>query len=294
VTSKLNTIGVVIKRDPGEIPRLDEFNYTILCGIENECERLGLNMMYASLPVNEHSHALTWSPLLESEDVDALIIVGIVFSDPEVTARIPKHIPVVLVDSYASGIICDNVVTQNVRGAYTGVQYLIEQGHSCIGLIGSAPTCCEHPSISERRQGYLKALADCGITQTYIEDSLLTGKSAYEATVRLLERAPEVTAIFACNDDVAAVVMRAVKDLKRQIPRDISVLGFDDGRIAANTEPPLTTVRVEKELMGSLAVRQLYERAANYDRPPITVQLGTRLVQRSSIYTLANRPELSA
>lgn len=294
VASRLNTIGVVVKRDPGEFPRIDEFNYAILCGIENECERLGLNMMYASLPVNEYSQAQTWSPLLASSEVDGLVIVGIVFSDPTVTKRIPNHIPVVLVDAYAPRITCDTVVTNNISGAYEGVEYLIEQGHFSIGLIGSVSTHHEHPSICERRQGYLKALSDHRITRTYIENSLLQEKSAYEATLRLLQRAPEVTAIFACNDDTAAAAIRAVKDMRLRVPEDVSILGFDDTGIAANSEPPITTIRVDKELMGALAVRQLYERAANFDRPPITTQLGTRLVLRDSVCRLTNRPGNSA
>src|SRR5215213_1216310 len=81
VASKISTIGVVVKRDPGEHPRLDPFNYAVLCGVEDECERLGLNLMYASLPVDEFSHATTWSPLLENGDVDGLVIVGVVFND---------------------------------------------------------------------------------------------------------------------------------------------------------------------------------------------------------------------
>ena len=127
--SKINTIGVVVKRDPGELPRLDPFNYAVLCGVEDECERLGLNLMYASLPVDEYSHATTWSPLLENGDVDGLVIVGVVFSDPAIINRIPRHIPVVVVDAFANGIECDTIITHNFRGAYDAVTYLIEQGH---------------------------------------------------------------------------------------------------------------------------------------------------------------------
>lgn len=68
------------------------------------------------------------------------------------------------------------------------------------------------------------------------------------------------------------------------------MIGFDDTQVAVNLRPGLTTMRVDKELMGSLAVRQLYERAANTDRPPITTLLGMRLVERESViaYTQAN------
>jgi LacI family transcriptional regulator len=283
VASKINTIGVVVKRDPGEVPRLDPFSYTVLCGIEDECERLGLNLMYASLPVNEYSQANTWSPLLENGDIDGLVIVGVVFTDPTVTSRIPQHIPVVIIDACIKNIECDSITTHNLQGAHDAVKYLIDQGHTRIGLVGSTTTEPEHPSISERRLGYMQALSECGIDKTYIEDSLLHGESAYDAAIRLIKRSPEVTAIFACNDDVAQHVIRAIKDTGQRVPEDISVMGFDDTAVAVSTQPPLTTMRVDKELMGALAVRQLYERAVNLDRPPITTTIGTRLVVRASV-----------
>ena len=283
VASKISTIGVVMKRDPGELPRLDPFNYAVLCGIEDECERLGLNLMYASLPVNEFSEAITWSPLLENEDIDGLVIVGVVFRAPDVTNRIPRHIPVVLVDAVAVDVDCDTINSNNLRGAYDAVKYLLDQGHRRIGLVGSTVIGTEHPSISDRRHGYLKALSEYGIEDTFVEDSLLQGESAFNATLRLLHRSPDITAIFACNDDVAVNVMRALNELGRRIPEDVSVIGFDDKAVEMNPPLPLTTVRVEKDLMGALAVRQLYERAMNLDRPPITTIIGTRLIVRDSV-----------
>lgn len=291
VSSKISTIGVVVKRDPGEHPRFDPFNYAILCGVEDECERLGLNLMYASLPVDDYSHAATWSSLLENEEVDGLVIVGVVFEDAQVTSRIPRHIPVVAVDAFVAASECDAVLTDNLRGAYDAVKFLIEQGHSRIGLVGSTTTSSEHPSISERRKGYLKALGEYGIHETYIEDSLLQSDSAYHATLRLLDSAQGVTAIFACNDDVAMNVVRAVKDRGLRVPDDISVIGFDDQAGAGNFQPPLTTMQVDKELMGGLAVRQLYERAMKLDRPPITTLISTRLVVRDSVMRCAVRQE---
>lgn len=289
VASKINTIGVVVKRDPGEHPSIDVFNYAILCGIEDECERLGLNMMYASLPVDEYSQAVTWSPLIENGDVDGLVIVGVVFNDTQVTDRIPEHVPVVLVDAYAPRFDCDTVIINNMRGACEAVEYLIEQGHVHIGLIGTNSSGHEHPGITERRHGYLNALARHNIAQTYIEDSLLVGAHAYDATLRLLTRAPHITALFSVNDEIAKDVIRAAVSLGRRIPEDLSIMGFDDSAAALRTDPKLTTVRVDKELMGALAVRQLYERAANNDRPPITTLIGTRLVERDSVQKVVNR-----
>lgn len=286
VSSKISTIGVIVKRDPGELPRLDPFNYAVLCGIEDECERLGLNLMYASLPVNEFSQATTWSPLLESEDIDGLVIVGVAFRDPAVMSRIPRQIPVVLVDAFAAGMECDTINTDNLNGAYSAVKYLIDHGHRHIGLVGSTITGQDHPSIRERRNGYLKALAEYDINDDYVENSLLQAESAFRATHKLLERAPEITAIFGCNDDVAISVMRALREIGRRVPDDVSVVGFDDKAVELTPPVPLTTIKVEKDLMGVLAVRQLYERATYLDRPPITTIIGTRLVVRDSVTTV--------
>lgn len=289
VAAKINTVGVVVKRDPGERPRLDPFNYAILCGVEDECERLGLNLMYASLPVDDYSNATTWSPLLENSDVDGLVIVGAVLNNPQITAHIPRHIPVVVVDAYATGIECDTIIPHNLQGAYDAVSYLIGQGHTRIGLVGSSDSPLEHPGIRERRLSYVRALSDHGITETFIEDSRLQGDDAYDAACRLLRRVPEMSALFACNDDVAQHVIRAARDLGRRIPDDLSVIGFDDTVYALSSQPPLTTMRVDKEWMGGLAIRQLYERALNLDRPAITTLVSTRLVVRESVAKCANR-----
>ena len=291
VASKINTVGAVIKRDPGEFPRIDPFNYAVLCGIEDECERLGLNLMYASLPVNEYSHALTWTSLFENSDIDGLIIVGVVFSDPAIIQRIPQQTPLVVVDALANGISCDTIITHNFQGAYTAVKYLIEQGHRRIGLIGSSTRGTEHPGISERRAGYLKALADYGISESYIEESLLQAQSAREASARLIEREPEITAIFACNDDIAQCAIDELAAHGLRVPEDISVIGFDDTEFAATTQPTLTTMRVETRLMGAMAVRQLYDRASDLDRPPITTLIGTTLIERGSVKACADRRE---
>jgi LacI family transcriptional regulator len=240
-------------------------------------------MMYASLPVDEISSAKTWSPMLENEAIDGLAIIGVVFEKSEIAARIPKEIPVVLVDSYTRDVDCDAVLIQNERGAYNAVRHLIQHGHCEIGLIGSGIKGRAHPGITERHQGYLRALADSGIERSYIEDSYLHHEEAYRAAFNLLTRCPEVTAIFSCNDDIAPYIVQAAHDVGRRVPDDVSIMGFDDSVVALKTQPLLSTIHVDKELMGALAVRQLYERSANSERPPITLLVGTSLIERESV-----------
>ena len=83
ISSKLNTIGVVIKREPYNTTHIDIFNYGILCGIEDECQRLGLNMMFSTMPVDNFSHAIDTSPVLQETTVDGLLMVGIILQDEQ-------------------------------------------------------------------------------------------------------------------------------------------------------------------------------------------------------------------
>jgi LacI family transcriptional regulator len=181
------------------------------------------------------------------------------------------------------------VSIDNAQGAYTAMDYLISQGHQHIGLIGSWANC--YPGINQRRQSYLQALADHGITQTYIEDGGLTSSMGYKTTQKLLQRFPEVTAIFACNDYSAMGAMRAALEMGRRVPDDLSVIGFDNLMAAAESIPPLTTMNVDRLLMGELAVQQLLNRCQYPDRAPITILVRTELIVRQSVRCLSHRSE---
>ena len=91
---------------------------------------------------------------------------------------------------------------------------------------------------------------------------------------------------FACNDDVAVGVMNAATHLGLRVPDDLSVIGFDDIDLSQELNPPLTTVHVDKLLMGALAVRTLQDRAENPQRAAITTSVSTQLVTRGSVKSL--------
>jgi LacI family transcriptional regulator len=290
VTAKLNNVGVVVKRDPGDFPRIDVFNYAILTGIEDECQTLGLNLLYASIQVDEFGHAIAWPNMFKNESIDGLLIVGAFFEKTLLSIHDKLTVPIVLVDAYAPGFDLDAVLTDNVAGARRAVEYLIENGHRHIGLIGSHAEVNQHVSIQERRIGYLQALREAGIDDVYIENSLLDANIAYKAVQNLLSHSPQVSAIFACNDDVASGVVRGAQDMGRRVPEDLSVIGFDDTEQAVQSTPQLTTMRVHASLMGSVAVRQLFDQVARDRQVHMTVHLGTKLIVRDSVRTLSDPP----
>lgn len=288
VSPRLETLVLLTKRENGEPVKINPFYSYVLAGAERECARHNIGLMYASIEVDANSRAVALPGILLDQRVDGAIIVGAFLEETisEIRRQAGQH--VVLVDAYTlDQAAYDSVLIDNPKGAYNAVNYLIENGHRNIGLIGSHPQ--SYPSIRERRAGYLRALQEHGLPTTYIEDTLLDRFEAYEATLRLLRRAPEVTAIFACNDNVAIGVMNAVQELGLTIPGDISVIGFDDIDLAQEVTPALTTVHVDKVLLGAMAIRMLRDRAESPERPTLTTTLSTQLIVRESVRPLMAR-----
>ncbi|MFN8528432.1 MAG: LacI family DNA-binding transcriptional regulator [Anaerolineae bacterium] len=289
VKNELSTVGVLTRRIEGEPLTVNPFYSPVIAGIEHECQRHGMNLMYANLEVDARSRTASYPAMLLNELIGGVIVIGAFLDSAiaDISRRAGRNI--VLVDSYTEqdGAF-DRVVIDNFNGALTAVSHLISRGHHHIGLIGSSPD--SYPSIAERRRGYFAALARAGInaddSAAYVETGELKRRDAFEATLRLLRRAPEVTAIFACNDETAFGVMSAARHLGRSIPEDLSVIGFDDIDLAQEVIPPLTTLHVDKVLMGTMALRMLRDRATDPQRAAITTVINTQLIARGTVRPL--------
>jgi LacI family transcriptional regulator len=136
-----------------------------------------------------------------------------------------------------------NMVASNDRQAVReATEHLIAQGHRRIGLVAGPHG---FRSALERRLGFEDALAAAGIAlpRSMIADGNYTFESGLVAAERLLDVMPRPTAIMSCNDEMAAGVIHAARQRGLDIPRDLSIIGFDDTPIAAHVWPPLTTVR---------------------------------------------------
>ena len=279
----LHNLGLIIKSEPGIAPRANPFYSHVLAGIEEACRQKEINLLYATLPVDENNHPVEVPRLLLEESTGGLLLVGTFLDNTLALVLEQKAVPIVLVDAYALSDWYDAVVSDNVRGAYQAVSYLIRRGHRHIGLIGSCPD--GYPSVRERRQGYLQALKDNGLTDTYIADCALNKEAAFEATTALLNQNPCITAMFGCNDEVALAAMRAAQALGRQVPEEFSVIGFDDIDLAQHVTPSLTTMHVDKAGMGRMAVQLLINRVEHPDAEPVTSVIHPRLIERDSIST---------
>ena len=281
VADDLEVIGMLTKHDYGYPPYTNPFYSVVQVGVESECRRQNISLMYANIEVDGSNHPVAWPPMLSEERIDGLLLVGTFIEDTVDVLKRRLDLPIVLIDAYAPNLPYDSVLIDNDAGTCTAIEYLIRFGHRRIGLIGTHPD--SPPSVVERRVSFLRLMKAYGLSEAYVEDSEVSYQAGEHSLRRLLERAPEVTAVFASADLVAIGALNAARNLGIAVPGELSVIGFDDIDSASVVTPALTTVRVHKTWMGSLAVRQLLSRASDPLQPKITISVSTRLVERDSV-----------
>lgn len=278
---QLSVVGVLGRHEEEDINLVNPFYSHVYAGIEVECRRVNLGLMFSNVEVDENNYPLEWPAMITNKLVDGLIFTGAKLEGAIGTINKRLNVPTVLIDYYEPDLNYDSVLTDNAQGANLAVTHLIGLGHKRIGMIGSKQNSV--PSIDERRQSYIKTLQDHHLfNEDYIENSELDRIAAYQAAQRLLARCPDITGIFACNDDSAAGVIQACQDAGLRIPGDISVVGFDDINLANAMNPRLTTIHVNKDWMGILGVRTLLARGNNPEMPKTFTRIATRLVVRET------------
>lgn len=99
----------------------------------------------------------------------------------------------------------------------------------------------------------------------------------------MLKEHPQVTALFCINDDVANEALRAVKDMGLSVPKDVSIIGYDDTYTSLNAHPSITTMHVDTITMGRAAVQLLSLRIDNLESTQMTLTIRPNLVERESV-----------
>jgi LacI family transcriptional regulator len=261
------------------MPVVNPFYSWVVAGIDAAGRQQRLNLLYASLPVDQENRPLDLPRHLLDQTLDGVLLVG-AFDDEtidEIAAG--RSAPVVLVDAPARSHQYDAVVSDNEGGAYAAVKHLIGLGHRHIALVAPHPQA--DPVFSQRRDGYLRAVREHGL-EAYATDEARTPEEVAAAVAPLLRRQPEITALFGSNDTVAIAALRGAQAMGRRVPDDLSVIGFDDIEISGQTAPPLTTMAVDKLSMGILGVQLLSHRLAWPDAAIALTSLRPNLIERAS------------
>ena len=189
--------------------------------------------------------------------------------------------PYVIVGGDIPGIDVNCVKVNNFDGALKAVEYLISLGHRKVGFI-TGPPDQEH-SI-DRIKGYKEALRRNGIeyNRGFVFYGDFHKKSGREGMEYLLSLSSPPSAVFVANDNMALAAMRVIKEKGLKIPKDISIVGFDDIDAASEVEPPLTTVRQPLYKMGEKAARLIFDLLNNKKNEPQKIVLNTELIIRES------------
>jgi LacI family transcriptional regulator len=277
---RTHNIGVAIKVRPDDIVSINQFYGPVLAGIETVCRRHDLNLLYANVPVDEANYPTEWPRLLVENEVDGLILVGERLDEKTRNLLRQHSTPVVLADAYAPGNPFDAVLIGNCGGAFEATNHLIEQGHRRIAILGSHPDA--FPSVRERTEGYERALQHYRLSPVMI-DCRLHPDACRKPLADAVREHPEITAIFACNDDLAIAALELLPALGWCVPEDVSVVGFDDIPQAQAVQPALTTVQVDKLALGRHAAYTLLNRIENPAGGTVCALVRPKLVVRRSV-----------
>ena len=257
----------------------DPFLSSFVDSIEKRTREEGYYLMIRAVEDAKDLAALT-----HSWQLSGLVLTGM-FQDDFFSTVKTLGIPFVLIDSYVDDPEVCSIGLEDERGSWMATMHLLEKGHRVIAF--ASPSVRPGGVIEKRLQGYRRALADYGVpfdpalvfTQ---EISVSEGRRLG----RLLAGRPEITGVVASADILAAGVMAGLNECGVEVPRDKSVVGFDDNYLAQLTNPGLTTIHQDADRKGILATDMIMKQLRREPIGEKTVILPVRLVERGSVRDL--------
>ncbi|WP_118181789.1 LacI family DNA-binding transcriptional regulator [Paraburkholderia phosphatilytica] len=245
----------------------------VLHGVEDACRERGI---VPSLLTAGPTDDVVQQMRLHAPD--AIAVAG--FIEPETLATlVALQRPLVLIDLWAPGLRSVNL--DNAAGAALAMQHLFAQQRRRVAFIGGS---LAHFSIAQRALGYRRAFFEAGLLfdpslELTIDAGLDADAGAELAMQRLLDApGPHPDAVFAYNDSAALAALRVCLARGLRVPDDLAIIGFDDIPAAAHAAPPLSTIAVDKELLGRSGVELLLD-----DAPAAAeVRLPVHLIARAS------------
>ena len=271
-TQRSFTVGVLV-------PEVSEgYAALVMSGIEHHLLKEGYFYLVAS---HHHRPDLIeeYPKLLMGRFVDGFIAVDTPWNHD-------MPIPVLTVSGHNPAKGVSNILLDHDRAAELALRHLQQLGHKRIAFIKGQ----EFSSDTEVRwKSITQAAARLGLRlyprlTVQLEGELASPQLGYRVTKRLLERKERFTALFAFNDISAIGAIGALRDAKLEVPRDVSVVGFDDIQSAAFQNPRLTTIRQPLKKMGAIAAETLLRRIArpNDDSYPREIVVEPELILRES------------
>ncbi len=255
--NKIRRVSFVVCRLDTDVPT-NPFYSHVLHGVEDASRELEIVLQYLTLRPGDRHRTLE---MIRRQEADALLCVS--FFKPRMLERIAGlGIPMMLVDHFSPGMPSVNM--DNIAGAKLAVQHLVEIGKERIAFLNGPG----HYSIRQRLRGFQEALFEANVP---LDPDLVTMEVDVNQTPNIREQNQNAVfellalpnppdAIFCWNDESALLTIRCCLEKGLRIPQDIAIVGFDDIDTATQSNPSLTTIRVNKELLGRRGLERLIDR----------------------------------
>jgi LacI family transcriptional regulator len=273
-TGRTEAIGLVT-------PEIREpFFAELASAVEDEAERHGYTIFISSTRSDRAREVASLNRLMDGH-VDGLILMTNTPDDGALARLIAERRNVVLIDEDVPGAAVPRVFVENERGAYLATRHLIEAGHTAIAYVGGPVGLF---SVEERLAGFVRAMDELGIPLRH--ELMRLGSFAPEfarsAVLGFLEEREPPTAIFASSDYLAIGAIRALRLAGLDVPRDMSLVGFDDMPLTELFDPPLTAIRQPIEALGRAGFQALFA-LLNGRQPDMLTRLPVTLIKRESV-----------
>jgi DNA-binding LacI/PurR family transcriptional regulator len=278
VTRKSGSIGVVISEPTGRVFS-DPFFPRLLRGISAalSAKDLQLVLLMPASPADTERTA----DYLAAGHVDGALLVSLHGDDPLPERMSRAGIPYVHGGRPVGGTSTSLVDVDNRGGARSAVAHLIARGCRVVATIAGP---ADMGAGVDRLNGYRDALAEAGrsVEDRLVETADFTQEGGAAAMQRLLARSPDIDAVFAASDLMAAGALSVLDAAGRRVPDDVALVGYDDSPIASTVRPQLTSVRQPIEEMGHEMARLLIGAVEGDDPVQRRVILATELIRRAS------------
>lgn len=262
----------------------DLFYFEVAKGMLCRNTEYGYNIVLCKIEVENNEYRLP--EVITSRDTDGVII----FQDvnPQIIGDIESYnVPCVVVDSHTSSGQISSVRYDAEKYTYEGIKYLIEKGHSKIGIISSSYI----PEFwAQSYAGYTRALSEHNlmINPTWVQSTAVSEETAYQCMENVI-RFGSLPSAFFCGGDIFAIgAMRCLKDHGIVVPDDVSIIGVDNIMLGRYVDPPLTTIDLNKLEMGEIAISLLTKKIDG--EPCESVVLNTAgIISRGSVSELQRK-----
>ncbi len=257
----------------------EAFYFDVFMGLEEETAKSGRHILFTYLDDFDIEENETFALFIDK--VDGIVIQEA--GNPELLDMVRRSgVPAVLLAPTVAAEGLDLVTMDLAAGARRAVECLRELGHEQIAVI-NGPLRLESARVRFLAWKEAMQSSGCVADERLVDgDDGWTAESGYAAMIRLLDRAPDLTAVFCANDLLAIGALSALSERGFKVPDEVSVIGFDDTELARHAVPPLSTMRIHSRNMARTAARRLVERLETASTPAVKIEFPIDLIQRKS------------